>query len=62
MTVPFTCNVMNVQEMDKVNEVNNDIRDIARGWHLRESTGVQHVLVLEYGTYYNHIIWSNAVS
>mmetsp|Transcript_12569 Transcript_12569/g.27271 ORF Transcript_12569/g.27271 Transcript_12569/m.27271 type:complete len:527 (-) Transcript_12569:419-1999(-) len=61
MTVPFTNNVKTVQEMRKVNEINDDIREIARSWHLRENTGgVRHVLVLEYGTYYNHIIWSNA--
>jgi hypothetical protein len=60
MTIPFTNNVDTVAEMNKVNRINDDIRDIAKGWHLRNSTGVKYVLVLEYGTYYNHIIWSNA--
>jgi hypothetical protein len=60
MTIPFTNNVLNADTMQRVQEINNDIRDIAKGWHLRNSTGVQHVLVLEYGEYSNHIIWTNA--
>lgn len=46
--------------MNAVNRVNDNIRGIAQGWFLRNSTGVKHVLVQEYGTYHNHIIWSNA--
>lgn len=60
MTIPFTNNVLDADAMQKVKQINNDIRDIANGWHLRNSTGVKHVLVLEYGDYYNHIIWTNA--
>ncbi|KAL7453629.1 hypothetical protein ACHAWC_005282 [Mediolabrus comicus] len=60
MTIPFTNNVNSVEEAKKVDDINNNIREIAHGWHLRNSTGVKHVLVLEYGTYYNHIIWTNA--
>jgi len=60
MTIPFTNNVLTVDEMNKVHHINAAIRDIAKGWHLRNSTGVKHVLVQEYGTYHNHIIWSNA--
>jgi len=63
MTVPFTNNVITVEEILKVKEINNDIREIARTWHTRTdyNGGVQNVLVLEYGTYYNHIIWSSAI-
>ena len=46
--------------MKKIHEVNEDIRKIAQCWHLRGDTGVKNVLVLEYGTFYNHIIWTNA--
>ncbi|KAL7452432.1 hypothetical protein ACHAWC_004145 [Mediolabrus comicus] len=60
MTIPFTNNVDTPEEMHKVNNINNNIREIARGWYLRNSTGVKNVLVLELGTYYNHIIWANA--
>ena len=60
MTIPFSNNVVTVEEMNDVNHINADIRDIARGWHLRNSAGVKRVLVQEYGTYLNHIIWSNA--
>lgn len=60
MTIPFTNNVNSDEEARKVNDINNNIREIAHGWHLRNSTGVKHVLVLEFGTYYNHIIWANA--
>ena len=64
MTVPFTNNVLDTDEMTRVKFINRDIRDIARTWSTRSDEsaggGVQHVLVLEYGTYYNHIIWSNA--
>ena len=64
MTVPFTNNVKTIEDMNKVNEINEDIRQIAREWHLmREKNieGLQHILVVEYGTYYNHIIWSNGL-
>ena len=60
MTIPFTNNIKTPEDMDKVNRINADIRDIAKYWHLRNNTGVKHVLVQEYGTYHNHIIWSNA--
>jgi len=60
MTIPFSNNVLTVEDMNVVNRINADIRDIAQGWHLRNSTGVKHVLVQEYGAYLNHIIWSNA--
>jgi len=63
MTVPFTNNVLTEEEMIKVSAINNDIRNIATTWSSRStsSTGsVQHVQILEYGTFYNHIIWSNA--
>ena len=60
MTVPFSNNVLTPEDFNAVNRINADIRDIAHGWHLRNSTGVKHVLVQEYGTYHNHIIWSNA--
>ena len=61
MTVPFTNNVKTVEQMVQVRRINDDIRKIARGWRSRKTSGVQHVLVLEYGTYYNHIIWSSAI-
>ena len=61
MTIPFTNNVKTMEEMIKVEKVNDDIRQIARSWHERKNTEVKHVLVLEYGTYYNHIIWSNGI-
>jgi len=60
MTIPFSNNVKTVEDMNAVNRVNDNIRGIAQGWFLRNSTGVKHVLVQEYGTYHNHIIWSNA--
>ncbi len=62
MTVPFTNNVKTIEDMIKVNEINEDIRQIAREWHsMRETNvgGLQHILVVEYGSYCNHIIWSN---
>eukprot|EP00581_Thalassiosira_minuscula_P016975 CAMPEP_0183715720 /NCGR_PEP_ID=MMETSP0737-20130205/9836_1 /TAXON_ID=385413 /ORGANISM="Thalassiosira miniscula, Strain CCMP1093" /LENGTH=630 /DNA_ID=CAMNT_0025944851 /DNA_START=119 /DNA_END=2011 /DNA_ORIENTATION=+ len=62
MTVPFTNNVRNKDNVNKMNAINNDIRQIARGWDASSTgSGVQHVLVLEYGTYYNHIIWSSGI-
>ena len=60
MTIPFTNNVLTVEDMLAVNRINADIREIARGWHLRNNTGVKHVLVQEYGLYHYHIIWRNA--
>ena len=55
------------EEMMLLNKLNEDMRSIARNWHLRRNengegreNGVQHVLVQEYGNYYNHIIWTNA--
>jgi hypothetical protein len=62
MTIPFTNNVLTVEDMIKVDKINSDIREIARGWHARRkhsTGGVQQVLVIEYGSYCNHIIWSN---
>lgn len=59
MTVPFTNNILNETDMKKVNEINADMRSIANEWHLRENTGVKNVLVMEYGMYYNHVIWAN---
>ena len=47
MTIPFSNNVVTVEEMNDVNHINADIRDIARGWHLRNSAGVKRVLVQE---------------
>ena len=44
----------------KVNRINDEIRNIAEGWQLREHAGVRHVLVLEYEKFYNHIIWTSA--
>ncbi|KAL7538030.1 hypothetical protein ACHAWF_005968 [Thalassiosira exigua] len=64
MTIPFTNNVKTREDMKKVEEVNEVIREIARGWRDRanaaSSSGVRRVVVLEYGTYYEHVIWSNA--
>ena len=60
MTIPFSNNILTPEDMIEVNRINADIRDIAQSWHLRNSTGVRNVLVQEYGTYHNHIIWSNA--
>jgi hypothetical protein len=62
MTVPFTNNVKTIEDMNKVNEINEDIRKISRDWHfMREINvgGLEQVLVAEYGSYYNHILWSN---
>ncbi|KAL7538445.1 hypothetical protein ACHAXR_008553 [Thalassiosira sp. AJA248-18] len=63
MTVPFTNNVKNKDNVNKMNAINEDIRQIARDWDAssKSGSGVQHVLVLEYGTYYNHIIWSSGI-
>ncbi len=64
MTVPFTNNVQTIEDIHKVNEINEDIRHIARDWPLlREKNvgGLQHILVVEYASYYNHIIWSNGL-
>lgn len=63
MTVPFTNNVLTEEEMVKVSAINDDIRNIATSWSSRSASstgGVHRVQVLEYGTFYNHIIWSNA--
>ena len=59
MTVPFTNNCRTPEIMRQVNNINEDIRKIAQEWH-KEPRGPRHVLVQEYGTYYNHILWSNA--
>ena len=62
MTVPFTNNVVTVEEMKKVRNINENIRSIAGDWHrLKNNSGVENVLVLEYGAYYNHLIWANAL-
>lgn len=60
MTIPFTNNVVTSKDWLAVQEINDFIREMARDWYKRENTGVQHVLVMEYGTYYNHLTWSNA--
>ena len=64
MTVPFSNNVKTAEDLVRVSEINDDIRDIARTWHARTKGGdvddVRHVLVLEYGMYVNHIVWTNA--
>lgn len=60
MTIPFTNNVKTLEERRQVKEINGDIRLIARGWHARNNTSVQKVLVMEYGNYNDHLIWSNA--
>jgi len=60
MTVPFTNNVKTFGDLMKVKLINEDMRNIAEGWQLREHAGVRHVLVLEYETFYNHIIWTSA--
>jgi len=63
MTVPFTNNVLTEEEMVKVSTINDDIRSIATTWSSRSASstgGLKRVQVLEYGTFYNHIIWSNA--
>ena len=44
----------------EVKRINEDMRSIAEGWQLGEHAGVRHVLVLEYETFYNHIIWTSA--
>lgn len=59
-TVPFTNNVKTFGDLMKVKLINEDMRNIAEGWQLREHAGVRHVLVLEYETFYNHIIWTSA--
>lgn len=57
MTVPFTNNVKNDTIMEGVRKINDMIRDIARGWHRGHDTVL---LVMEYGAYCNHVIWTNA--
>ena len=59
MTIPFTNNVLTMEDMKAVNKINADIRNIAHAWHSRGSNSVKNVLVMEYGTYYNHVIWAN---
>jgi hypothetical protein len=67
MTIPFSNNVKNENDLAQVKQINNDIRDIATTWHERKNTvniqgeGVQHVLVIEYGMYVNQVIWTNAL-
>ena len=62
MTIPFTNNVVSVEEMEKVRKINDNIRSIAKDWHtLKNDSGVENVLVLEYGMYYNHLIWASAL-
>ncbi len=62
ITIPFTNNVITEEDLAMVSEINEDIREISRTWHLRNNsdTGVQNVLVIEYGMYCDQIIWSNA--
>ena len=58
MTIPFSNNMITKEDMVMVSEINEDIRGIARTWHLRNNsdTGVQNVLVIEYGMYCDQII------
>jgi len=58
LTVPFTNNVDTAVTLEGINKINDMIRDVANNWHLdHEDT---HVLVMEYGAYINHVIWTNA--
>jgi len=43
--------------MKDVRKINEMIRDVARDWHLEHDT---RVLVMELGTYFDHITWTNA--
>jgi hypothetical protein len=67
MTIPFSNNVKNENDLAHVRQINEDIREIATTWHERKKTvdnrdgGVQHVLVIEYGMYVNQVIWTNAL-
>jgi hypothetical protein len=67
MTIPFSNNVKNENDLTNVRQINEDIREIATMWHERKKTvdnrdgGVQHVLVIEYGMYVNQVIWTNAL-
>ena len=67
MTVPFSNNVKNEDELANVRQINEDIHEIATTWHERNKTvdnrggSVQHVLVIDYGMYVNQVIWTNAL-
>lgn len=58
VTIPFTNNVLNASILEGVSRANEMIWDTARTWRLvRNDTTA---LVLDYGTYSNHVIWANA--
>ncbi|KAL7464876.1 hypothetical protein ACHAXS_005208, partial [Conticribra weissflogii] len=70
MTVPFTNSVKSIYDYHAVQLVNREIRNIADAWHEtfryengndEKGGGVRHVLLLDFDTYCNHVIWSNAI-
>lgn len=60
ITVPFTNNVKTLTTYEGVSMANAMIRDTVRTWHLDQNDTT--ALVLDYETYSNHVIWSNARS
>lgn len=58
LTVPFTNNVVDADMYAAVSKINDMIWDVANNWHLDHDN--THVLVMDYATYSNHIIWTNA--
>lgn len=61
-TVPHNNNVITPQDWERIIEINDFIRDIARSWdHLSSGRGgVKWVLVQEFGDFTNQLLWHNA--
>ena len=57
LTVPFSNNVKTIDDLASVKQINIMIHEIANTWHLEHDT---KMLILEYATYCDHIIWTNA--
>lgn len=57
LTVPFSNNVKTVEDLESVKQINIMIHEIANTWHLDHDT---KMLILDYATYCDHIIWTNA--
>ncbi|KAL7527328.1 hypothetical protein ACHAXR_001898, partial [Thalassiosira sp. AJA248-18] len=63
-TLPLNNNVLNASEWRGINRINGIIRDIARTWTSSvvpgNNKGVQWVLVQEFGSFTNQILWKSA--
>ena len=62
LTIPFTNNVVTPSIWEMCQRANEIMCNVSNTWHARdeeEKFGVRNILVMEYGMYNNHLIWTN---